>query len=319
MADITIYTRGTKQDGLGHVVRQRLLAKLLVERGASVEFITPCGTPGWEWLANDKRWTVTNNYSGHGRVGIVDVEHGPSAELLKLMCASFDSVVTVYGGHSFALTAPDAVESLSDLVLCQSLFEFDRPAHVLQGTQYLILDPAYAKCVPDRAGPVICCMGGADPHHLSGPTLHALRDIGRPVIAIMGNAAELPVGQLPANATIVRGAAGIAEYLNGAALLVGALGMVAYEALAGGTPVALYSWSENHKATADELARRGVATSLGLWSDFDAVELQRAVDRSLGGLDESAYFWQQASARARQLVDGQGARRCADAVMGLMR
>ena len=300
---------------MGHVVRMRLLARLLAERGLSVCFASKPNTPGWDYLAA-AGMPLTDTLPTRGNIGICDIEHGPSENMLGNLKTTFRRVVTVYGGHSFPLAAPDAVECLSDLVVCQSLFEFDRPAHVLQGTKYLLLDPAYAECRPNVAGPVVVCMGGADPHCLSGRVAHALVGLGRTVKVVVGQAAQDPFTEMrPLNALPVYAPTTLVPHLAGASLFVGALGMVAYEALAAGVPVILYAWSDNHKATADELQRRGVGRSLGLWNDFDPVKLRNCVETWLA----ESKLLPRYQRRARELVDGGGAARVAARIRELLR
>lgn len=312
MSDVTIFTTGDRERGLGHIVRMKLLARLLFGRGVGVGFVSERDTPGWDLLAATGL-PLCDQLPERGNVGIVDIEHGPDVALLDEMRGRFRRVVTVYGGHSFPLAAPDAVECLSDLVVCQSLFEFDRPAHVLQGTKWLLLDSQYAGNVPNADGPLVVCMGGTDPHHLTFKTAEALRDISRKTYMILGRPLAMPdnAGTWQIH---VQQPSSLVTYLDGASLFIGALGMVAYEALAAGVPVILYSWSENHRATADELQRRGVGKSLGLWSDFDAGALRLCVETLLA----ERKLWPCYSGRARELVDGQGAARVADRIQELL-
>lgn len=301
-SDVVIYTTGDKARGLGHVVRMRLLARLLTERGLAVAFASEPGTLGWDELAraglpmmSDVMFEAVQYHVA--AVGIVDIQGGPSLDLLKQIRATCSKVVTVYGGYSFPTQAPgaDDAERLSNLVVCQSVFEFDRPAHVLQGARHLIIDPRFAECKPDQSGPVVVCMGATDKYDLTPRVVDALSSLGCGIWAPSGAPSLVP-------------------YLDGAALFVGAQGMAAYEALAAGVPCVLYGWVDNAVATADELARRQVAVSLGLWSDFDAVRLRHAAGWTL----RHDLAWAGARDRAWQLVDGQGAARVANRICQLV-
>lgn len=316
MPKILIATIGSRDHGLGHIQRQLVLARALESSGAAVEFASEPNTPGWERI-------VAAGYAPNPWPGpqmpiadamVIDVEHGPSAAFLELAKQYYTKVITVYGGASFPLAAPDAVEQLSDLVLCQSVFEFDRPAHVLQGTRHLIIDPAYRQCSPDFDGPVIVCMGGADPHNLTALALDTVAATGRDAIGIIGPAAT-PTGlNLSNHIALAVAPTSLVEYFQGASLFVGAMGMVAYEALAAGMPCILTNWSDSHTDTTIELGRLVGAVNLGLWSHFSPAKLRQAVEIILADRES----WAGASARCGSLIDGQGAARCAEAICRLM-
>ena len=315
--NILLACRGDKANGLGHVQRQLVLAPALTCLSASVDFATEPDTPGWERI-------VAAGYSPSPETGVgelpdadvlvVDVEHGPGAVFLELAKRRYHRIVTVYGGASFPLHEPDAVEKLSDLVLCQSVFEFPRGKHVLQGPRYLIIDPRYCDCRPDFGGPVIVCMGGADPHNLAAPALAALSNMGRDAIGIVGPASDGAGIGLNNHIAIAKAPVNLLEYFHGASLFIGAMGMVAYEALSAGLPVVLTNWSDGHTATTDELGRRVGAANLGLWDEFRDWRVRKAAQIIMADRQD----WQRASARCRALLDGQGAARCAEAICSLL-
>lgn len=286
-SDVTIYTTGDREHGLGHVKRMSLLARLLVERGLSVEFLSEPNTLGWDLLVDTG--LLVSNQDPFGDVHIIDIENGPQDYMLERARENMCKVVTVYGGHSFPLLAPDAVEQLSDLVVCQSIFEFDRPAHVIQGPRHLIIDPRYALNKFDPDGLLLVVMGGTDPHELTPRVTDYLDRVHRRYSA-------------------PRGKRDLVTEMWGKSIFIGALGMVAYEAIAAGLPCILYSWSENHRDTAEELERLGVARSLGLWSEFDERRLADVL--GLG-------FWQLKNGGPR-IIDGQGAARVADRICQLV-
>lgn len=288
-SDITIYTTGDKQHGLGHVVRMRLLARLLVERGLNVTFCSIPNTPGWSLL--ERTGLRLTDHLVPAEVGIIDIENGPDEDDLVTMGNACVQVVAVYGGHSFPLREPgaDAAEQMSDLVVCQSIFKFDRPAHVLQGAEYLIIDPRYSQNKTDPDGPLLVVMGGTDPHDLT-PRITEYFD------------------RFHYRYSAPRGKPDLVAEMWGKSIFIGAQGMVAYEAIAAGLPCLLYGWVDNAVATAQELERQGVAYSMGLWSDFDMRKLVDMIGRG---------YWQLKSGKPR-IVDGQGAGRVADAICKLV-
>lgn len=316
MTTFVFYTIGDQRHGLGHVVRDLVLAQELLVRGHDVRFITEPNTAGLARIqAAGFPWRVPGGwYSDNvlpyaGDVMILDLEHGPSREQLREARATYAHVVNI-GGVGFAISNPAEIAELVDLeIYGGELFARLPSPRLLAGPRYLIIDPAFRNCRPNYAsGHVVVAMGGADPHHLTAPAAWALRDCGREVRAIVGPAAAEIKIDLP-GVEVVRAPQSLVTHLDGAALCLTATGMTAYEALAAGVPCLLTSWSGDHLATARELARRGAVKQFGTWQDFDAGEMANETRELL--FNPSGELFRMGVA-GRVLVDGQGARRVAD-------
>lgn len=289
--------------------RSLVLARALEPLGVAVTFQTTPRTAGYDVLRASEFDVVTQPPAANGFAGLlIDVEHGPRRVELQAARAKFRRVIVV-AGNGFTLDDYDSVREFADLEVYQGLD--DMPGvKAVSGPAHILIDPLFARCRPCHDGHVVISFGGADPHQLTPVAVRALATLGRHVRAVIGPAARFAYdGELPGNVEVVQAPRGLARHLNHAALMVGAFGTVAWEAAAAGVPSVLSGWSENHIETAEELQRRGIARSVGLWRDVDGAGLLRAARAAL-----RRPWWARASARAVELVDGQGAARVAQRV-----
>ena len=315
MPSILIYTVGDRLHGMGHVQRQIVLARELTRRGVEVIFDTPMDTPGYSRIqaAGLKIRSVPDGLKNHDAY-LVDIEHGPELDWLEFFSRYYRRIIIV-GGVGFAQTnGHDALAKLCDLQIYQGEL-FDPPSSdtALSGPEYLIIDPAYARCRPSHGGHIVVSFGGADPHMLTGRALETVVGLGRAVYGIIGPACEWE-GWYSPNVEIVRSPESLAPYLDGAAVCVTATGMTAYESLCAGVPVVLTNWSEAHIRTAQELDSLGMASNLGIWSEFDGDSLIGRVNHWL--MDHGS--WGYASRPSKLLIDGLGVQRVADRICALL-
>jgi spore coat polysaccharide biosynthesis predicted glycosyltransferase SpsG len=312
MSQVLIMVRGDAHDGMGHVVRQLVLARALSQRGVDVCFETAPDTPGHAALAASGFLVRTTPYTEKFRFDavLVDVESGPSRATMEgLRC--YPRVV-VFCGSGQALAAPDAVRAGADLVVYQSVLPDDGlMPHVLAGPEWLILDPRYAHAHASQGGHVVVCYGGTDFGALTERTVAALAGGDRPLLAVTGPARD-PLATVPDGASTVHAPPSLVSVLDGAALFIGALGMSALEAVRVGVPCVLNGWTPDHVRTAEHLQRLGAARNLGLAADFDPDVLRCAVETF------EWKYWPSVSRRCRELVDGDGARRVAEAIGAML-
>lgn len=313
MADIAIHAHGNDVAGMGHIIRQLVLARELRRRGAAVVFVTDPDSAGGRRVASDDFPVVSRALT---RVAISDVPCGPDPALLARLKHVAGRVV-VFIGSGQILSHPGAVTLAADLVIEQSVMPVSGlvPQSV-GGGEYLLIDPRYAQVRGAAAGPIVVCYGGRDFLGLTERTVEALAGAGRELRVVTGPARE-PLADVPPGVTAIHAPPSLVEVFDGASLYVGAFGMSALEALASGVPVVCNGWSDDHVRSVEALHKLGVGVSLGRAEAFDAGLLGHTVELNL--VHRPEVVWQAASARAASLVDGQGARRCADAVMGLLR
>lgn len=321
MKSVLVRTSGDRDHGMGHVVRQTVLADELIERGIRVAFGTEFGTPGYyrikEW-SNGRNIPVNDEQLSYDAV-IIDVEHGPTERELRVARDNFNRVIVV-GGVGFAITNQQAIDDLVDLQIYQSVLTNSRSkaSNILMGCKYLILNRDYhlGRQVygSDIVGSYISIiMGGADPHELTETV--ALRVLGslngknRPINAVLGPASTRNKHEFPTGINIDYAPSTLFRTLMNSRCAVTALGMTTYEAACLGVPTASIAWSADHLETAIELERRGITFSLGLWNNIDWGLLRDFI------LDiDKQGVWQRMNYAGRELVDGLGAGRVASAI-----
>ncbi len=315
---IIFFTLGTPQNGMGHIVRCITLADQLKQRGAHVEFVTLQNTPGWTRLMQTQHpvrgvaevGDMLTAYTGHADAIVIDVEHGPDRAMLERARELYPCVINI-GGVGWAMQDPDALDNLVDLQIYQSVLN-DAPPNPrrLVGVEYMMINPAYAACMPDyERGQVVVSFGGSDPHKLTAPTVAALAGISRDCSAIIGGAAEF--SDYSVGVRFVHSPPSIVGELVGASLSILQMGMTAYESLAAGVPCLLVNLSKDHERTSVELERLGCAINMGVWDEFNPQTLRERVEYLLARPDELRGM----GALGAALVDGKGAARVADKVM----
>lgn len=313
---IFIYTTGDKEHGMGHVLRCLTLADELQRREITFCFTTEYGTAGaarlkrsgWlvsEYGKGDLSWATVFIRRSCDML-IIDVENGPDVGMLRHVARFFRAIVVI-GGSGQSLYDPEAVRRYAHLWIIQSVKPVEG-AH-LSGVEYLMIDPLYAAIEGCRNGPIVVSLGGSDPHHLTAMVVNGLQGLGRQIIAINGPAAEM-IEVVSENCQIIHEPPSLLPYLDGASLLVGALGMTAYEAAAAGVPSLLTNWTTDHELTALELERRNVCINLGRWDRFDEGLLRELAEQVI----EDEARWTLMHAEGKTLVDGGGVGRVVDEI-----
>src|SRR3990167_1927824 len=286
MISVLIYTIGDKAHGMGHVMRELVLARELRRRGVEITFFTPPNTPGWDRI-QAAEFGISDVPIRTDAV-IVDLEaragYSLDMSLIYKLRMDYHRLIVVNGAGWRRNT--DGVAELVDLQVCQSVLE-DAPdePNTLSGPQYIMVDPRYAECVPDKNGPIAVAMGGLDTHGLN----------------------SYVCSQLNGGIRVADNRSSLLEVLNGASICVCALGMTTYEALAAGVPCIVTNWSADHERTAAELERRGCVINIGLWTTFEEWDL-------FGLVRKVGRDWEQMSRAGRELVDGRGVARAADRI-----
>ena len=88
---LLVVTKGDKENGMGHVVRQCVLARELVRHGVEVWFKTSRKTPGWDWI---KRAGFPLLEFGQVEPTVdaicIDLEHGPTRKQLDMERGQID-------------------------------------------------------------------------------------------------------------------------------------------------------------------------------------------------------------------------------------
>lgn len=283
--------------GSGHAMRCKALAEALKARGAETVFvkheIEPC-----DWLVVD------------------DYELGAEWERAQRRMAKKIMAIDDLGR-----------EHDCDLLLDQNVLSPANPyagrvpshARVFLGPRYALLRPEFAR-VRERAAPrsggvrrILVCFGGADPANHTAAALEALRPYAARLerIDVVLGAASRVLGE-PKNAVIHPGTAGMATLLAEADLAIGAGGTMAWERACLGVPTLAFGIAPNQAPVLEALFEAGCATGVTQMPQPDAAAIAAWVAAVLS----NATLLHGMGKRSRDLVDGRGAERIADALLG---
>jgi UDP-2,4-diacetamido-2,4,6-trideoxy-beta-L-altropyranose hydrolase len=189
----------------------------------------------------------------------------------------------------------------------------------LIGPHYALLRPAFqearrrARKRDGRVGRLLVSFGGAGPNEATIKSLAAVRELGRPDIAVdvvtgRGDPAALRdiCPDLP-QVTVHPAVEDMAGLMERADLSIGATGSTAWERCCLGLPAVVLTLAANQETNARELAALGCCAHLGRAEATDAGTLAAALRQLLAEPERV----QAMSRAAFELVDGRGVQRVA--------
>lgn len=192
------------------------------------------------------------------------------------------------------------------------------------GWEWMILRSEFAAPLPERragnpeidADSVLITMGGSDP---AGLTLQAVRAIELintnivPTIALgpgfrHQEALRKSLAESHRKFIIRESVRDMRSLMLEADLALCSYGMTAFELAATGVPAIYLCLTDDHAESASALAEAGAGCSLGLYSELGDQPFANAVAELLADKERRTKM----ATAARQLIDGQGARRLAE-------
>jgi spore coat polysaccharide biosynthesis protein SpsF len=187
------------------------------------------------------------------------------------------------------------------------------------GWEWIVLRAQFAQSIPPSYNAkcsLLIAMGGSDP---AGLTLKAVRAVDRldqdfESVIIVGagfchrQSLRDLLGQTRRRFTVREDVSEMSAAMAHADLAVCSFGMTSYELAAMEVPVVCVCLTEDHAQSASALVAAGIGISVGVDDQDTETRLAAAVEGLL--VDKNARV--QMSARARELVDGRGARRIAE-------
>jgi spore coat polysaccharide biosynthesis predicted glycosyltransferase SpsG len=192
------------------------------------------------------------------------------------------------------------------------------------GWEWVVLRPQFAQSAPLRKSSkcsLLIAMGGSDP---AGLTLKAVRALERldedfesvivesTIIVGAGFCHRQALGDLLGRTrrrfTVREDVSEMSAAMAHADLAVCSFGMTSYELAVMGVPAVCVCLTEDHAESASGLVAAGMAISVGVDDQDTETRLAAAVEGLLADKNARA----QMSARARELVDGRGAKRIAE-------
>jgi spore coat polysaccharide biosynthesis predicted glycosyltransferase SpsG/CMP-N-acetylneuraminic acid synthetase len=217
-----------------------------------------------------------------------------------------------------------STEQYEHLIVSVMKQERETPESFYGGPEYAILREHFRgrpKVVREEPRLVLLSFGGSDPQGLTVKAARALQSLPPTVelVAVTGpafsdpRALELLLPTLSRPLRVEREVGGdrLAELMLEADLMVGSGGMSVYEIAALGTPGLVLAQNEREDKRMSDFARKGTVRYLGLGPDVGEDGIRAAVEDLL----RDAAARRQMSARGREMVDGAGAARAAEAVL----
>ena len=218
----------------------------------------------------------------------------------------------------------DVTEHYKQVIVSVVGQERETPEGFYGGPEYAILRSHFRdreKEVRLQPKLVLLSFGGSDPQGLTLKAAQALAVLPSEVeiVAVAGPAFsgrgefDALARTLPRKVTLINEAGGhIADLMLEADVVIGSGGMSVYEIAALGTPGLVLAQNAKEDRRMREFARHGTVEYLGLGTEVEGGALARATTLLLGDVGRRRAM----SARGRALVDGQGALRTAELVLG---
>lgn len=167
---------------------------------------------------------------------------------------------------------------------------------------------------------VLITMGGSDAAGMTAFALQALEPLpmALSVLVVVGSAFGRALDLLDATARsrhsvrVERTPASMAALMRGSRIAVASFGVSAYELAACGVPAIHLCATDDHARSSSAFADEGIAITAGVFGRVLPGQIADAVTRLMGNAGRRGEM----AARARRLVDGRGARRVADEIVG---
>lgn len=333
------------QIGTGHVMRCIALAQAWHDSGGRAIFAMAQSTPAirsrlakeeCELLPipilaptgsrEDAAQTIANAREHEADWVVVDGYEFDAEYQKRLKTAGLKVLFIDDYGHASSYAA-DIILNQNVGVRAELYAGGEKSIRLLLGTRYAMLRREFAawrewkREIPQVARRLLVMMGGSDPENLTLRVIKALElaevtDVETTIVIGGSNPhfAELKAAadQSTMKLSLQRDVANIAELMATSDAAVSAAGSTCWELCMLGLPALLIDIAENQSALARELNRRGCAIHVGngtVSGEQIADQLKRLLD--------SQELRRSFSERSRQLVDGNGARRVASALLGV--
>lgn len=340
--DVLIRADAGADIGMGHAMRSLALAQALLGEGHRVS-----------WVGRIDPASLAARIASQG-AGLVRLNEEPGTEgdLAATLRHGEGADWIVVDGYSFGpeylaalrrtgaciMVVDDAPRFPfydADLLLDQNLhtpparYLLPPAGRLLTGPRYALLRPefgcrpAHPAPKPEPASNILVTMGGSDPSGVTAEVLEAvnsvaarIREARLEVRVVLGHAnlrgaeALSRIKSQDVHVEILQSVENMEPLMDWAHLAITAGGSTCWELAAMGVPMIILLTAPNQEPVAAGLDRAGAAISLGPAGSLDPAALGGAVETLLADADRRASMAQ----RGRQLVDGLGAARVADAL-----
>lgn len=324
--NVAFCTEGGARIGLGHVRRCLSLAQALRSRGASCAFVVSgdpvtlemirkegCGVREADRCLSEQALAVTEGlHPGAVVVDSYDVKTGDLARVRR-----FARLVVIDDLADRELPADVIVNctlnAKGDAYRAPSSTKF------LLGPEYALLRPEFADAprrrINGRIRRALITLGGGDPSGLTAHLIQWVRGVlpGTMLDVVLGPLAGDFFRGSMSKVRVHRDPSSMRDLMESADLAVSAGGQTTYELAATGTPAVIIAVAANQVPQSLAWDAAGVLAYAGRAGDH---EMSRLLTQKIRILADDPALRRSMSERGRNIVDGRGAERVAEAVFG---
>lgn len=328
--------------GLGHMMRCLALAQAWKVRGGQVKLLSHPVVPSLDRRIEEEGFDLHHLEKACGSLDeaseVASLASRYKADWLVLDGYHFTPAyrAALKGARRRLLIVDDLADtdvSAADIILNQNVYAepsmYSLTRRLLLGNEYALLRREFLPWrgmrppEPNDARRVLILLGGSDPDNV---TLRVLQMLGSMVTTrrleltvVVGAAnphAEILRAFLAAsrcNAILLVDPPNLPELMTHSHIAISAAGSSCWELACLGLPMLLITTAPNQRRIATRLEEMGLAVSLGWHEDFPPTDAQAR----LANLLDDRRRRRRVSEQGRLLVDGGGAGRAVDAMLGL--
>jgi UDP-2,4-diacetamido-2,4,6-trideoxy-beta-L-altropyranose hydrolase len=314
MAKIAIFCKASFSHGMGHLVRQSHIAKILRDRGNEITFFIPDYSPAQRWLdqCGLPHQTSTDVEHVSGDIIILDVQD-TTADFIKKFQQDKKAVVSFED-------LGEGRNHVDLLIDCNLDEEKAVGLSALFGHNYAVLaeefDTYHSKprVFRNPIESVLVTLGGTDPHSLTQTLAEKLLQ-HRPNLSITllagpGNQ-NIPVLKdlvsKHEKVKLLESTTEMAQTLFSHDIVFCAGGVTLHEAMAVGTPAFVINQVQHQAEKADRAEIKGAAINLGMadsWNENLLPEILQSNPKNLEKMSQAG----------KNRIDGKGLKRVADTI-----
>jgi spore coat polysaccharide biosynthesis predicted glycosyltransferase SpsG len=320
MAKIAIFCKASFSHGMGHLVRQSHIAKILRNLGNEITFFIPDYSPAQIWLdqCGVPHQTSNDLEKVCGDLIILDAQDTTAAFIKKLR-----------HNQKAVVSFEDLGEGRNhvDLLVDCNLGEEKSaglPVKTLFGHNYAVLAQEFEAyhsktCVfKNTIESVLVTLGGTDPHSLTlalaKKIFHVRPGLSITLLAGLGNGNISALKYLASKhekVKLMESTSEMAQTLFAHDIVFCAGGVTLHEAMAVGTPAFVINQVQHQADKANHAEKKGAALNLGMVDSWDENRLPEI-------LQSGPKFLEKMSQSGKSMIDGKGLKRIVDAIEELL-
>jgi spore coat polysaccharide biosynthesis predicted glycosyltransferase SpsG len=321
MAKISIFCTASFSHGMGHLVRQSHIAKILRNRRNEITFFIPDYLPAQSWLdqCGVPHQTSNDLEKVCGDLIILDVQDTTAAFIKKLRQEKIAVVSFEDLGEG-----RNHVDLLVDCNLGEEK-SAGLPVQTLFGHNYAVLAEEFEtyhskpRVFKNTIESVLVTFGGTDPHSIT-PTLaekllHIQPGLSITLLAGPGNR-NISALEYLANkhekVKLMESTSEMAKILSAHDIVFCAGGVTMHEAMAVGTPAFVINQVQHQADRANRAEKQGAALNLGMADSWAENRLPKI-------LQSTPKFLAKTSQAGKSMIDGKGLKRIVDAIEELLK